>query len=155
MHIESLGVLPALLVEVDGINDSARSDGLDPDSLKHDIEQMLRQARIPVLSKTDWQQTLGNPMLNLHVELIKPSQHFYIYSVLLEARQLVQLMLDSTRLAFAPTWSSGYVLGTVPTARLPRIRQQVIPLVRQFLADYRTGRRAVLMRLRRGKKTDE
>lgn len=137
MDRESLEAVPGVFVIVEGVTPAAGADGLTAESLRADIEALLRQAGIPVLSEPQWQQLIGNPALELRLQLLKPSPHFYLYSGSLQLKQLTVLLRDSTKAAFAPTWEAAELLGTKPTGRLATLRDEVRPLVGRFITEYR------------------
>lgn len=139
MDLQSLEVVPGVLVVVEGLTPDAEADGLSADSVGADIEALLRSAGIRVLSEPEWQQLIGNPSLELRFQLLKPSRHLYLYSVTLELKQLTVLMRDSTKGAFAPTWSADQLLGTKPTAMIGSLRGEIVPMVRRFIDDYRAA----------------
>lgn len=139
MQLQSLSIIPGVYVEVDGVNAQAQQQGLSPDSLRADIETLLGRAAITALTKPEWQQIIGNPGLHLSVQLLAASQHLYIYSMTLEVRQLTRLMRDSTKLVYTRTWGSGQLVGTVPSANLPSLRERARPLVARFISAYRAA----------------
>lgn len=136
MDLESLEVVPGVLVVVEGVTAEAEADGLLADSLAGDIEGMLRDAGIPALTEAQWRNLIGNPLLQLSLTLLKPSPHLYLYSGNLEVRQLTILVRDSTKAAFTRTWSGGGILGTKPTAQIGGLRAEIRGLVERFIEDY-------------------
>jgi hypothetical protein len=136
MSSRSLLAVPAVHVEVEGIDSTAAADGLDPDTLKADIESVVHEAGIPLLSQSEWQQMIGNPALVLRFELIKVSRFVYIYRMALELRQLAVLARDTTKLVHVPTWAAGSRLGSIQTQNLPQLRDRVPEMVDWFVADY-------------------
>jgi hypothetical protein len=135
----SLFGLPGVGVAVDFTG--AQPAGLTSDLLQSDIETAVRAAGIPVLSKVEWQVTIGNPLLRLHVNLIQPSEHFYLYNLELGVLQLGVLARDSTIPTFSETWAAGDVVGTVPTARVVTLREQVEAMVAQFVTAHAAANR--------------
>jgi len=155
LELESLMVLPGLYVEVNGVTPEALEDGLSPDSIRTDIAAALRSHGIPILTQPEWQTTIGNPAIHVVFDLLKLSSRQYIYRVTLEVRQLTRLMRDSTKMVFTRTWASDNLLGAVRTANLPSLRQEVRPLLQQFISDYleakgRARRASAAGRARRG-----
>lgn len=136
MDLESLEVVPGVLVVAEGVTADAEADGLRSDALVSDIEAMLREAGIPVLTDAQWRDLIGNPLLQLTLTLLKPSPHLYLYSGNLEVRQLTVLVRDSTKAAFTRTWSGGAILGTKPTAQIGGLRQEIRGMVERFIEDY-------------------
>ena len=136
MERESLMVIPGLHVRVDGVTPEALQDGLSPDSIRSDTEAALRSSGIPILTQPEWQTTIGNPAIHVVFDLLKFSNRQYIYGVTLEVRQLTRLMRDSSKIVFTRTWASDNLLGAVRTANLPSLRNEVRPLVQQFVSDY-------------------
>lgn len=131
----SLYQLPGVWVQVSPLLEAAERDGLHADSLTAMIETALRDAGITVFTEDEWQVTLGNPMLALTVNLLHPSEFFYLYNVELELRQLTTIPRDSTP-AFGATWSAGDVLGTVPAPQLPTLLPRVRQMVDGFIRAY-------------------
>ena len=138
---ESLAAIPGVRVEIEGITQAAERDGLSADSVRRQVEAMLRTAGIRVFSQAEWQETIGNPGLHLRFQLIPASNFFYIYHISVEVRQLSFLVRDTTRFVHARTWSGGENLGTLPTGRIASLHEQVRNLVRSFIRDYLRLRR--------------
>jgi hypothetical protein len=136
MDLESLEVVPSVLVVVEGVTAAAEADGLSADALLQDVQAMLAEADIAVLSEQEWSDLIGNPALQLDLQLLKPSPHLYLFAVSLELRQLTILVRDSTKMAWTRTWSAGTLLGTTPTANLPTLRREVRTLVQRFVTAY-------------------
>lgn len=138
----SLHRLPGVRVEIEPYANAARDDGLDPDSLRHLMESKLVDAGIAVLTEDEWQVTIGNPLLLLRIDLLKPSDFFYLYALRLELKQLVVLARDSTIPAFSATWTSESTVGSVQTANLPSLRWRVADQVDRFIAAHAAADRA-------------
>ncbi len=136
MDIESLEVIPAVLVVVEGITADAEADGLSATDLRQGVENMLHHAGIATLSEKAWSDLIGNPALQLSFQLLKASPHLYLYTATVELRQLTVLVRDSTKGAWTRTWSAGSLLGTRPTANLPSLELDVRTLVRRFITEY-------------------
>ena len=132
----SLRALPGVWVQTTPLLAAAAADGLRADSLTAMVETALRDAGIRVLTEDEWQVTIGNPLLLLTVNLIRPSEFLYLYNVELELQQLTTMPRDSQPV-FGTTWAAGDVLGTVPAPRLsslvPRIRQMVDGFIRAYV----------------------
>ncbi len=62
---ETLAAIPGVRVENEGITQAAERDGLTADSVRRQVEAMLRTAGIRVFSQAEWQETIGNPGLHL------------------------------------------------------------------------------------------
>jgi hypothetical protein len=129
----SLYDLPGVHVVVEPFEPAAESDGLYRDSLLQSVESKLIDAGVRLLNQQEWQMTLGNPLLLLRLNLLRPSRFFYLYSIELELQQLVVLARDSTIPAFTTTWQAGDIVGTVPAANLPSLRTQVLTAVARFI----------------------
>lgn len=130
----SLHRLPGVRVEIEPYAGAAHRDGLDPDSLRYLIESKLADAGIAVLTEDEWQVTIGNPLLLVRIDLIRPSDFLYLYALRLELKQLVVLARDSTIPAFSATWTSESRIGSVQTANLPSLRWHVAEQVDRFIA---------------------
>jgi hypothetical protein len=136
MDIESLEVVPGVLVVVEGVTPQAAADGLSTDALRTEMEQALQRAGVSTLTEREWSDLIGNPALQLTFHLLKPSPHLYLYSATLELRQLTTLVRDSSKGAWTRTWSAGTLLGTTPTGKLASLRGEVHTLVRRFVEAY-------------------
>lgn len=135
----SLFGLPGVRVAVDF--SGAEAKGLAADSLQSDIEAAVRDGGVRVFTEAEWQVTIGNPMLRLHVNLVQPSEHFYLFNLELEVLQLAVLARDSTIPSFGGTWAAGDVVGTVPAGQLGSLRQHAVAMVSQFLAAHAAANR--------------
>lgn len=129
----SLFELPGVRVTIEG-PEGTESDGLFLDSLQADIEQVLWDAGIQVFDEDEWQVTIGNPLLLVSLDLIHPSDFFYLYNLEVELQQLVVLARDSTIPAFSATWSAVDVSGSVSSENLPSLRTHVLRQVDQFVS---------------------
>lgn len=136
MDAMSLEVIPGVFVVVDGVTADAESDGLYADTLRADIERLLHEGGVPTLTEWEWRNTIGNPALQLTLQLVKPSPHIYLYRATLEVRQLTVLARDSSKTVFSPTWSAGTLLGTRTTPHLHTLRTDIQRLVRRFIDAY-------------------
>ncbi len=136
MDIESIEVVPGVLVVVEGVTAEATADGLSTQALQMQVEEMLRHAGVVTLGEREWSDLIGNPALQLTFHLLKPSPHLYLYSATLELRQLTTLVRDSTKGAWTRTWSAGNLLGTTPTGNLPSLYDEVRTLVQRFVDEY-------------------
>jgi hypothetical protein len=121
-------------VVVEPFEPAAESDGLFRDSLRQSMENKLVDAGIRLLNQQDWQMTLGNPLLLLKLNLVRPSRFFYLYNIELELQQLVVLARDSTIPVFTTTWQAGDIVGTVRAANLPSLRLQVLIATDHFIS---------------------
>jgi len=138
----SLSRLPGVRVEIEPYLEAAYADGLQPDSLRAIMETKLRDAGIDVLTEDAWQVTIGNPLLLLRLDLLKPSDYFYLYSLRLELKQLVVLARDSTIPAFSATWTSESAVGTMQTSNLALLQGQVAQQVDHFISAQAAANRA-------------
>ena len=136
MDIESLEVIPGVLVVVEGLTAEAARDGLTSDDVHAEIEDLLADADVTLLTEREWSDLIGNPALQVNFQLLKPSPHLYLYNVTIELRQLTVLVRDSSKGAWTRTWSGGALLGTTPTANLPTLRTEVRTLVQRFIDAY-------------------
>lgn len=132
----SLYELPGVMVVVKPLGAAAERDGLHADSLHELVTTRLDDAQIPVLSENDWQNTLGNPLLYLKIDLLHPSQYLYLYNIELELRQLVVLARDSTIPVFTTTWEAGDVVGSVRASNISSLHQYVLSAVEHFISAY-------------------
>lgn len=136
MDIESLEVIPGVLVVVEGVTAEATADGLSAEDLRRQTEDVLRGAGVVTLSEREWSDLIGNPALQLTFQLVKPSPHLYLYTATLELRQLTTLVRDSSKGAWTRTWSAGSLLGTTPTGNLASLHEAVRTLVGRFVQEY-------------------
>ena len=135
----SLYRLPGVWVQVDSLPSAAVQDGLVADTLRVAIERALGEARIRVFTQSEWQNTLGNPLLGLSVNLLRVSDFLYLYNIELELHQLSTLPRDSVPV-FGATWTAGDVLGSVSAANLPGLRDHVTQMVERFIRAYDAAR---------------
>ncbi len=135
---ESLRGLDGVYVIVEELKAEAERDGLKRGDLLTDVQDALRAAGIPLLSKEDWPKTLGAPYLYVNVQTVSvrgPSGA--IYSVVIEVtlEQGVTLTRDPSFVTSAPTWHAQ-MLGMIGKEKLPDLRRVVGELVEKFTEDY-------------------
>jgi hypothetical protein len=136
MSFESLLAVPAVLVEVEGVDSAAIGDGLIPELIVAAVRTQLGGAQIRTLSEPEWQQVIGNPSLVVKYELKRVSQFLTIYRMTLELRQMSVLTRDTTKLVYSTTWSAGSILGSIRNQNLPQLGERVSEMVNWFIEDY-------------------
>jgi hypothetical protein len=129
----SLVELPGVMVVIEGAG-GAEHNGLFVDSLHRDITTALRDAGVTIYNEDAWQVTIGNPMLLVSLDLVHPSDFFYLFNIEVELQQLVVLARDSTIPAYSATWAAADITGSVSSERLPTIRDHVLRQVDQFIS---------------------
>ncbi len=140
MSTKSLAAVPAVFVEVEGIDSAAIADGLVPDSIVKTVEEQLAAANIPTLAQPEWQVLIGNPSLVVKFELNRVSQFLSIYRMTLELRQMSLLTRDTTKIVHSPTWSAGSILGSIGNQNLSQLGGRVSEMVVWFIEDYWAAR---------------
>ena len=110
--------------------------GLTREQIQTEVQQRLRRAGIPLLSKEEAAQRPGAPFLAVSVNTIRHPMGLYAYSIDVVLYQSVTLVRDATS-ASVPTWSTG-TLGIVPSKRLAAILKSTAEQVEQFIRAYRT-----------------
>jgi hypothetical protein len=140
MDTLSLYRLPGVWVQVSPLGPDAERDGLNADSLGLIIERSLADAGVRIFSQSEWQQTLGNPMLELSINLVHPSPFLYLYNIRLELKQLSALQRDSIPV-FGTTWTAGDVLGTVSAENISSLDRFVGRMASQFVDAFVAARR--------------
>jgi hypothetical protein len=127
--------LVAVHVQVEPFNADAERDGLRRADLQADVESLLREAGMRVVSQAMLFATVpGTPLLHLDVMTVRLDGR-YAYSVRLELWQSVQLVRDASITTLALTWSAPQLVGTVAAEHLDGVRGVVRNIVAGFLDD--------------------
>jgi hypothetical protein len=100
---------PGVYVVVEPLNPQIERDGLTTDQVQRDMELKLRTAGIKVLSKEEFQKTLGKPYLyvNVNISPLRTQITRYIFYIRLEFNQEVSLVNSPMTVVPAGTWSAG------------------------------------------------
>ena len=132
---QSFRGLKGIYVFVENLNPQIEKDGLTRDSIKRDVESMLRHAKIKILSKAEWFEVTGSPYLYLNANVLKlPDSKEYIYSVTIALKQNVYPVREPIEILGAATWSVGGIIGITPS--LDKIREAVREQVNKFIKIY-------------------
>jgi hypothetical protein len=100
---------PGVYVVVEPLSPQIERDGLTTDQVQKDTELKLRTAGMKVLSKEEFQQTLGKPYLyvNVNISILRTQITRYIFYIRLEFNQEVSLVNSPMTVVPAATWSTG------------------------------------------------
>ena len=131
----SLRGLKGIYVFVENLDPQIEKDGLTKNSIKRDVEMMLRKAKIKTLSKGEWFDVTGSPYLYVNANVLKlPDTKEYIYSISIALKQNVYPVREPIEILGAATWSVGGIIGITPN--LDKIRTSVRELVNKFIKTY-------------------
>jgi hypothetical protein len=100
---------PGVHVVVEQLNPQIEKDGLTTNQLQKDTELKLRTAGMKVLSKEEFQKTLGKPYLyvTVNISILRTQITRYIFCIRLEFNQEVSLLNSPMTVVPAVTWSTG------------------------------------------------
>ena len=104
--------------------------------LEHHLEEQLRHAGIPVLTKDQAFRLRGAPYLYVYVHLVPHPIGLTVYSILVEVNQRASLDRNGSS-ASVSTWSVQR-LGTIGRRHLATIRNDVRNQVDHFIHVYRS-----------------
>jgi hypothetical protein len=133
---ESLKGLPGVFVIVDDLEPAIEKAGLTKADIQSQVEQELKVAGIPVLTREQWVTTPGGPYLHVNAFVVSGADSVWPFFVEVSSMQRVALERSSVNIFFAPTWSVATV-GSVGSNRLRQIEDIVKDYVDQFVKAYR------------------
>ena len=129
--IKGVGVL------VDVLEPDIEKDGLHRSSIQTDVELKLRMAGIKVLTEEETSKEPGAPYVRVSVfTSIRADLELYVFTIHVALRQLVDLSRDPEIGCVVDTWSSGGSIGTVGSANVASLRDNVKDHVDGFINDY-------------------
>lgn len=132
---ESFRGLKGVYVFLENLDPQIEKDGLTKDSIRRDVELMLRNAKIKTLSKAEWFEVTGSPYLYVNANVLKlPKTKEYIYSVNIALKQNVYPVREPIEILGAATWSVGGIIGIAPS--LDKIRASIKEQVDKFIKIY-------------------
>ena len=132
---QSFRGLKGVYVFVENLEPQIEKDGLTQNSIKRDVEMMLRKAKIKTLSKGEWFDMTGSPYLYVNPNVLKLTEtKEYIYSISIALKQNVYPVREPIEILGAATWSVGGIIGITPN--LDKIRASVKELANKFIQTY-------------------
>jgi biotin operon repressor len=132
---ESLRDLKGVYISVESLAPEIQKDGLTEDRIRKDVELMLREAGIKILSKKEWFDAEGSPYLYVNAYILKlRDTREYIYSVNISFKQTVYPARKPVEITGAATWTIGGIIGITPD--LDKIRASVKTQVEEFIKAY-------------------
>jgi len=134
---ESLKALPGVFIVVDDLESTVEKAGLTKADIQSQVEQELRLAGIPILSREQWVTTPGGPYLHVNAFVLSSNESVWPFFIEVSSMQRVILERSSVNIFFAPTWSVATV-GSVGSNKLGQIKDIVKDYVDQFAKAYRT-----------------
>jgi hypothetical protein len=122
-----------VLIEISGKDEI--QDGLTSDSILKDVELLLRQNGITVLTEAGMRIYPGNPLLYINANFRKMKNiRSYVYSLHIGFDQNV--IVERNKLSIrATTWNLD-VVGSTPLNNLNSIRKDIKGLVGRFINAY-------------------
>jgi len=128
--------LQGVYVLIEDVKPEMAQAGLTTQQLQTDVEEQLRQASMPVLTKDQAFRVQGAPYLYVYVHLLPHPIGLTAYSSLVEVNQRAALDLNGSS-ASVSTWSVQR-LGTIGRRHLAMIRNDVRNQVDHFIHVYRS-----------------
>ena len=131
----ALRQIKALYISIDSLDPEIEKDGLRVRDVRSDAEQILRKARIKILSKEEWYEESGNPYLYVTMDIIKlPSTDEYVYAIRTAFKENVYPERQSITITGATTWTTGGIIGI--TGSLDKIRNAIRIQIDEFIEAY-------------------
>lgn len=123
-------------VMIVGLNPEVEKYGLTEEKLQKDVESILRQNSIRVLSFEETMQVAGTPALLINLSFkIKPETGYAAITVIVQLSQKVFLARDATKHCRASTWSCGST-SIMNTNNIKGVQDIVKGYVNRFCDDY-------------------
>lgn len=144
---ETLKGISEVAVVIETLKPVAQTAGLSIEVLKNDVEQQLKRSRIkvrdmptPLMQKTGARS--ATDIVYVKVGSVRPEgSESIVYSVSVEAKQIVTLDRLRARIRGTTTWESG-MLGIVGTDEfVTEVRSDVGEHVGRFINDYLAANR--------------
>jgi hypothetical protein len=132
---QSLKGVKGVFITVEPLAPEIERDGLTQRLIRKSVEVRLRRAGIKVLSKVEWFEEGGHPLLyvNAHVLRLAESKE-YIYAINVAVKQNVYLTREPIQIPSAATWWPGSVAGITP--KLSAVRDAINKQVDAFIQAY-------------------
>lgn len=111
--------------------------GLGKDTLKNDIETMLKQAGMRVFSWDEVVKMPGRPVLYINVNTHENEKYWFGYNNRIELRQVVSLVANPNFKVMVATWSIN-ITGVANIGQLDAIKEDVKILVSRFIKAYQS-----------------
>lgn len=105
--------------------------------IQQDVEQMLKNAGIKVLSYNEWLKTTGRPMLYVNINTHEYEKYWYSYTISISVQQVVMLETNPKIKTIATTWSIE-MTGVANIGTLGSIKTNTASLVERFISAYRS-----------------
>jgi hypothetical protein len=128
--------LQGVYVLIEDLPPESERAGLTTQQLQTDVEERLRHAGIPVLTKDQAFRVQGAPYLYVYVHLLPHPLGLMVYSILVEVNQRASLDRNGLS-ASVSTWSVQR-LGTVGSRHLAAVRNDVRNQIDHFIHVYRS-----------------
>jgi hypothetical protein len=129
----SLRGLKGIYVLIEPLREEIVKDGLTMDDIRADVEDKLRLAGIPVLSKEESLKEPGRAYLYIQETVSKPVGKVYVYNINVELNQEIYLVRSPGVLCIGATWSTG---GTGIAVTLRYIRDAIKKYIDEFSTAY-------------------
>ena len=132
-----------VFVSVEGTSPSVEKLGLNAKKIKIDVEKMLQEAGIRILTPKEWKKTENRPCLSVEIKTYmypgRASEGGAIYAYTVDVRffQTVSLVRDPLVRTMAPTWISRSVMGISNEKNLQVIQDYIGEFVAHFIRDYK------------------
>jgi hypothetical protein len=115
-----------------------RRHGLLKDQLKADVARRLKERGVSMLSREEWMQTPGRPVLYLCVNTHETERYWYAYDIRIELQQIVYMEANPNVQTLATTWSVN-MTGLANIGNLQVINHDVGVLVGRFIDAFRAA----------------
>lgn len=103
--------------------------------LQRDVEQRLGAGGIKALSKEEWEEVPGRPVLYVNINTHENEKYWFAYDIKVELRQVVFLEANPAIKTLANTWSIN-LTGIANIGNLDIIRKDTGALVERFVQAY-------------------
>ena len=110
-------------------------DSLSSDTLRHELERLLRVAGVPLVEDGDLFDLPHAPALRVCLTMLRTGQGVGAYSLTLRLVQSVFLRDEDRSAASAVTWEDGEI-GLVSASSAKAVRKSLERLVESFAEDF-------------------
>ena len=134
--------LPGVFVVIQDLDPAT---GLVPEQVRRDVEQWIREAGVRTLTREQFSDAKGHPVLNVYIDVLEPSEvkGLVLFDVRLAVYESVLLQRASATWLMASTWDVGLGLSYADRSLATEaLRQGTRQLVDKFAEAYKEANAA-------------
>ncbi len=114
--------------------------GLERALIQKEVEQILKNQGINILSYNDWLKTKGRPFLYVNINTHETERYWYAYDIKVEVKQGATLEANPQVKTMVATWGIS-LTGMANIGNLHIIKKDAMVLVQKFAEAYKTVNR--------------